>query len=166
MPFEEVTGDLFTLGLDAIGHGCNCQGVMGAGIAAEFRRRYPRMFRTYRDKCHAGQFMLGDFYAYIPAMSPPRMIYNLATQLTPGPVSSFSITATGRLDAIGSSVHDALEHARGYGLPSLGLPRVGCGLGGLDWPDVRKILAEAGEASPVRLVAVTLPAAHGTNPVP
>jgi O-acetyl-ADP-ribose deacetylase (regulator of RNase III) len=64
MAMTMVTGDLFELGLPAIGHGCNCVGSMGAGIAKEFRRRYPRMYQEYRQRCQRGQFGLGDIFPW------------------------------------------------------------------------------------------------------
>lgn len=51
MPVTEVVGDLFDIDLPAIGHGCNSRGSMGAGIAVQFRRRYPDMYREYKRRC-------------------------------------------------------------------------------------------------------------------
>lgn len=150
MAFEETTGDLFGLGLDAIGHGVNCRGVMGAGIALGFRRRWPAMYQEYRARCRRGEFRLGDFFAYLELDEPhPRVVYNLATQLNPGPNAD--------LLAIHVAVELALDHADGLGMATFGVPRIGAGLGGLYWPAVRDVLAEVAERSPVRLIAVTLP---------
>ena len=48
-----VTGDLFVnrFQAQALSHGCNCQGSMGAGIATGFRDRYPQMYAEYRIRC-------------------------------------------------------------------------------------------------------------------
>ncbi|HEU0129548.1 MAG TPA: macro domain-containing protein [Mycobacteriales bacterium] len=145
MAYTEVTGDLFALGLPAIGHGCNCAGVMVAGIAVEFRRRWPRMYDEYRRRCRAGKFRLGGCWAYDAG---DVVVYNLATQREPG--------AHATLGAIERSVATALADVAARGLPSLGLPRLGAGIGGLRWDDVREVLRAAGEAAPVELVAVTL----------
>lgn len=48
-------GDLFEV-QGNIGHGVNCSGVMGKGIALEFKRRYPEMFKSYRNLCLSGKF--------------------------------------------------------------------------------------------------------------
>lgn len=141
----EVEGDLFDLGLPAIGHGCNCSGVMGAGIAAEFRRRWPQMYQQYREMCLRHELTLGDLFVYESDVA----IYNLMTQPTSGP--------TANLGAIGKSVKAALQDCDEFGIPKLGLPRIGCGIGGLRWEDVRQVLDEAAEDSPVDLVLVTLP---------
>lgn len=146
MAFRMVTGDLFDLGLPALGHGCNCVGAMGAGIAVEFKRRYPRMYLEYRRRCQHGRFQLGDIFVW---EEPDLVIYNLATQPVPRPSAT--------LAAIDTSVRAALADAQQRGLPRLGVPRIGAGLGGLDWNDVKDVLADAGGGSPVELVAVSLP---------
>jgi O-acetyl-ADP-ribose deacetylase (regulator of RNase III) len=146
MTFTMVTGDLFQLGLPAVGHGCNCAGAMGAGIAVEFRRRFPDMYEEYRELCQKGDFQLGDIFVW---EAPDVVVYNLATQPIPRPSAT--------LDAIDTSVRAALSDAASRGLPRLGVPRIGAGLGGLKWVDVAEVLANAGEESPVELVAVSLP---------
>lgn len=146
MTFTMVTGDLFQLGLPAIGHGCNCVGAMGAGIAVEFRRRFPDMYEQYRELCAKGDFQLGDIFVW---EAPGVVVYNLATQPIPQPSAT--------LDAIDTSIRAALADAASRGLPRLGVPRIGAGLGGLTWVDVAEVLANAGEESPVELVAVSLP---------
>ena len=142
----EVTGDLFRLGLPAIGHGCNCAGAMGAGIAREFKRRLPRMYREYWRRCQAGRFRLGDVFVWA---ADGLVVYNLATQPLPRPPAS--------LDAIDTSVRAALGDAHQRGLTRLGVPRLGAGLGGLPWSDVRAVLDAAAVAAPVDLVVVSLP---------
>lgn len=55
MGIEERVGDLFdAVDVDALAHGCNCAGAMGAGIVVEFRRRWPAMFEESRRRCAAG----------------------------------------------------------------------------------------------------------------
>jgi O-acetyl-ADP-ribose deacetylase (regulator of RNase III) len=144
--FTEVTGDLFELDLPAIGHGCNCAGAMGAGIAGEFKRRFPRMYREYWRRCQAGRFRLGEIFVW---PTDDVVVYNLATQLLPRPPAV--------LDAIDRSVRAALDDARRRGVIRLGVPRLGSGLGELAWPEVATVLEAAGEASRVELVVVSLP---------
>jgi O-acetyl-ADP-ribose deacetylase (regulator of RNase III) len=141
-----VTGDVFELGLPAVGHGCNCAGAMGAGIAKEFKRRYPEMYREYRKRCQGGQFRLGDIFVW---QTDGLVIYNLAIQPVPRPSAT--------LDAIDSSARAALADAEQRELPRLGLPRIGAGLGGLAWPDVAVVLEAAAADCSVDLVVVSLP---------
>ena len=55
-----VTGDLFASSAQTLVNTVNCKGVMGAGIAKEFRRRWPRMFKVYRDACRRGDVQIGS----------------------------------------------------------------------------------------------------------
>jgi O-acetyl-ADP-ribose deacetylase (regulator of RNase III) len=150
MAFTLVTGDLFDLGLPAIGHGCNCAGAMGAGIAVEFKRRFPAMYQEYRRRCRQGSFRLGDIFVW--DREPDLVVYNLATQSVPRPSAT--------LEAIDTSIRAALTDAARRGLPRLAVPRIGAGLGGLAWPDVAAVLRQAGDHSTVELTAVSLPAVN------
>lgn len=150
MAFTMVTGDLFDLGLPAIGHGCNCAGSMGAGIAAEFKRRFPAMYQEYRRRCRQGNFQLGDIFVW--DQEPDLVVYNLATQPVPRPSAT--------LQAIDTSIRAALADAEQRGLSRLAAPRIGAGLGGLAWPDVAAVLRPAGEDSTVELIAVSVPTAN------
>jgi O-acetyl-ADP-ribose deacetylase (regulator of RNase III) len=150
--FTETTGDLFALDVDAIGHGCCMRGVMGAGIAKEFSSRWPEMFYAYKALCRSGDFSLGSYMRYEVPVDPqtsPRLefVYNLCTQVASG--------ADARLDAIDAAVRSALVDAAERRIWSLALPQIGCGIGGLQWPDVRTVLAAAADGSPVELIAVT-----------
>jgi O-acetyl-ADP-ribose deacetylase (regulator of RNase III) len=148
MAFTMVTGDLFDLGLPAIGHGCNCAGAMGAGIAVEFKRRFPDMYQEYRRRCRQGSFRLGDVFVW--DREPDLVVYNLATQPVPRPSAT--------LTAIDTAVRAALADAEERDVVALGVPRVGAGLGGLAWPEVAEVLRRAGEDSTVELIAVSQPA--------
>ncbi|MCI2237057.1 macro domain-containing protein [Paenibacillus sp. TRM 82003] len=147
MPTIRTTGDLFDLGLPALAHGCNCRGSMAGGIALEFQARWPEMAEAYRRRCLAGEFQLGDV---MPWETPEGLVvYNLGTQVETG--------ADARLSAIDIAVRGALLDAERRGLAQVGVPRIGAGIGGLEWADVRAVLEQAGEDSPVELVVVTRP---------
>lgn len=140
-----IAGDLFEVGLSALGHGCNCRGSMAGGIAAQFRHRYPVMHGEYQRRCRAGLFVLGDAWAWT---APDGMVvYGLATQDRPGRHAD--------LAAVRSSVTAMLVDAERRGLVAVGVPRLGAGIGGLSWPVVERTLDEVVADSPVRLVVVT-----------
>jgi O-acetyl-ADP-ribose deacetylase (regulator of RNase III) len=79
MPLQFITGDLFAnrFKAQALAHGCNCQGSMGAGIATGFRGRYPDMFVEYRRRCKAEprEFNLGDAFLWKSPDKP--WVFNL-----------------------------------------------------------------------------------------
>lgn len=144
MPVRHLEGDLFQLGLPALAHGCNCAGSMAGGIARAFRARDEAMYREYRRQCRHGEFRLGGFLRW--TLDDRTVVYNLATQQQPG--------ADARLGAIATSVAAMLADAEQHGLPEVGVPHLGAGIGGLLWPDVRQVLEEAGQASSVLLTVV------------
>ncbi len=119
---------------------------MGAGIALQFKRRYPDMYQEYRRRCAEDTFQLGNIFVW---QAGGTVIYNLATQPRPGPSAT--------LDAIRLSVSAALSDASHRNLTRLGIPRVGAGLGGLAWAEVRGMLEDGANASSIELVVVTLP---------
>jgi O-acetyl-ADP-ribose deacetylase (regulator of RNase III) len=130
VPIEFIKGDLFcNEELDGLAHGCNCAGVMGKGIAKEFRRRWPRMFEEYRRLCLAGEFTLGDVFVW---KDSKPIILNLATQ------ESWKKRAD--LRAVERAINRMMIIALELGLRSVGLPRIGAGLGGLPWSSVRMLL--------------------------
>jgi O-acetyl-ADP-ribose deacetylase (regulator of RNase III) len=150
MSFQEKLGDLFGLGLPALAHGCNCQGLMGAGVANQFRVRWPGMFEEYARLCKEGEFVLGAAMDWPTNMWAPEVIYNLATQTYPGPDAS--------IIAIENSVKVALRNCEFRGVTALGVPHIGCGIGGLEWEDVRPVLRGCARSNPaVDLIAVTPP---------
>lgn len=130
MTIERRTGDLFTTHAPAIGHGVNTTGVMGAGIAKEFRQRFPNMFTAYQQRCRNGALRPGDTYTY-PA-GHGRFVLNLATQDRPG--------KRARLPWVATAVQSGFEQLATLGVDWLALPRIGCGIGGLHWGDVEPIL--------------------------
>ena len=151
---REVEGNLLSIAGrgEAFGHGCNCEGVMG-GLAAKVEDRWPSMAAEYRASCRSGTFILGGVLPWLDEETGV-WIYNLATQQHPGPDA--------RLDAIASSVRAAIDHARANGVRTIYLPRIGSGIGGLEWTDVRATLEtldrDADEVEPdVELVVVSLP---------
>lgn len=142
MPTTFQKGDIFhTEGLRAYAHGCNSAGIMDAGIAVAFKKRWPRMFDAYHECCEAKSFHLGDVLAYGEG---DDVIYCLAIQET--------ATKKANLPALTKSLKTMAELAATAGIERIGLPRIGTGQGGLDWPRVKKILSEAGKETTVTLV--------------
>jgi len=142
MPATFLSGDLFHHpGLPALAHGCNCAGAMGRGIAVEFRRRYPRMFAAYRERCSEGRFGLGDVFPWTEA---GITVFNLGTQ------QHWKTRA--ELPAVERALRELVRQAEAAGLPRVGLPRIGAGLGGLDWAEVRGLLERVGAGTAVELV--------------
>lgn len=146
-------GDLFDCirrdQLDAIGHGVNCKGVMGAGIATEFKRIWPEMFDTYKDLCEKG-VKPGACLAWKDDHTG-LVIYNCFTQNLPGSNASYY--------AVTQSVHGMLSDAVDRGLSRIGIPRIASGIGGLDQRTVEGCLRVLSWTTPVELIIYDLPEA-------
>lgn len=142
MSITFVEGDLFTYpNIDALAHGCNCAGAMGKGIALEFKKRFPRMYETYRNRCLSGQFNLGDVFVWT---EDSIVIFDLGTQ------RSWRSKAT--IPAITESVQKMLLIGQKMGIRRIGIPRIGAGLGGLEWDDVKQILTQIANKFDIELV--------------
>jgi O-acetyl-ADP-ribose deacetylase (regulator of RNase III) len=141
----EKTGNIFDTTADAIGHGVNCRGVMGAGIARQFREKYPDMYKQYRLQC--------DMFLLEPGGCMPwltddhKIILNLASQNEPG--------ADARIDWLAGAVEDAVHALHDVGYKILALPQIGCGIGGLQWSDVLPALEDAAKLTSVDIEAWT-----------
>ncbi|MBD5370127.1 MAG: macro domain-containing protein [Bacteroides sp.] len=131
-------GNIFSIeGVSNYAHGCNCAGAMGKGIALEFKRRFPEMYREYRKRCLRKEFRPGDVFGYCYG---DGYVYNLATQLRMGPHAT--------LDNIRNSIRLMLEMANENEVRDIALPAIGAGIGGLNWADVKKVIVEEAGAYP------------------
>ena len=130
---KEVKGNLFESGIQAICHGCNTVGAMGAGIALQFAKRYPKMVVEYQRLCRMGHFTTGSCYVY-QSPSDDRIIGNLGSQKMPG--------ADATVENIELSLEEFILSLKEMGMKELGMPKIGCGIGGLDWETEVKPVVE------------------------
>src|ERR1017187_6326366 len=79
MPVIVAKGNLFECNTDAITNTINCRGVMGAGIAKEFKKRYPEMFVEYAKLCRKGQIHVGEVWVWRDS-GHPEFIVNFPTK--------------------------------------------------------------------------------------
>lgn len=126
-------GDLFSSDLP-LGQGVNTHGVMGSGIAVEFRRRFPLMYEDYREACLSGILEPGSFHRFV---EKGTTIYNISSQKSPG--------ANATLDYLDLGLRDALDEIQDRDERGIALPRIGCGIGGLNWDDVLPLISDAAE---------------------
>lgn len=142
---EIIQGDLLGVGAPkAIAHGCNAQGVMGAGIAAQIRARFPQCFETYRKRCQHGTYVLGDVEHWSGSQDGEKYdVFNCCTQVKPG--------RDARIVAIETALCRTLSIAREHGIAVLGMPKIGCGLGGLNWNVVLPVLQRIAADTPVQI---------------
>lgn len=139
MAIKYISGDLFTnrFKAQAFAHGCNCQGSMGAGIATEFKQRYPDMYEEYRRRCKADprEFNLGDSFLWKSANHHQPWVFNLGTQ-----EQYWRGRAT--YEAIETALTNMRVQADNEGIESIAIPRIGVGYGGLSWKKVKAIVEQ------------------------
>jgi O-acetyl-ADP-ribose deacetylase (regulator of RNase III) len=135
MTVEFVSGDLFANAHDAeaLAHGCNCAGSMGAGIAVGFRDRYPAMYEHYRAMCKADPRQLNPGDCWLWKADEAPWVFNLATQ-----EGYWRCRAT--YEAVEAALASMRDQADREGITRIAMPRIGAGLGGLSWKKVRAII--------------------------
>lgn len=118
------TGDLFKSEAQTLTNTVNTVGVMGKGIALEFKRRFPQMFEDYLRRCERGEVALGKPYLFKETMFE-QWVLNFPTKKGWRTRSSLS--------AIQDGLAYLREHIHEWGITSLAVPPLGCGYGGLEW---------------------------------
>lgn len=133
---RETTGDLLSAPADAIVNTVNTVGVMGRGIALQFKKRFPENFKAYERACKAGEVQLGSVHIFETGamLEQPRWIINFPTK---GHWKSRS-----RIEDIASGLDDLVEKIASLQIRSIAIPPLGCGLGGLEWADVRPLIEQ------------------------
>ncbi len=123
--------DIFRSDADAIVNTVNCVGVMGGGLAAQFRQRYPYMNDAYQRLCARGEMKIGRMWSYHDGHEG-RWLINFPTKDDWRNPSELSYITLG--------LKDLRRVIADLGLKSIAIPPLGCGLGGLDWADVEPMI--------------------------
>jgi O-acetyl-ADP-ribose deacetylase (regulator of RNase III) len=133
---REAEGNLLRADVDALVNTVNTVGVMGKGIALQFKRAYPEMFAAYERAAKAGDLEIGRMHVWeTGALDGPRVIINVPTKR--------HWRAPSRLADIDAGLVDLLRVIREHGIRSIALPPLGCGNGGLDWSLIAPRIWEA-----------------------
>jgi O-acetyl-ADP-ribose deacetylase (regulator of RNase III) len=128
-----VTKDITTVRKGIVAHGVNCQHAMGSGVAKAIKEKWPAVYEQFM-KAPKGKKMLG--VASIVTIRDTLYIANLYTQNMYG----YGGGKYASVEAVRQSLSDVIILADYYSLP-LFIPKIGCGLGGLDWDkEVKPVL--------------------------
>ncbi|MBP0017594.1 MAG: macro domain-containing protein [Cyanobacteria bacterium SBLK] len=129
-------GNLLEEKTEALTNTINCVGVMGKGIALQFKRAYPENFRAYKKACDAKQVQPGRMFVFATeTLFNPRYIINFPTKNHWRGKSKLTDIKTG-LNAL---VAEICKHD----IKSIAIPPLGCGNGGLDWEQVKPAIVNA-----------------------
>jgi O-acetyl-ADP-ribose deacetylase (regulator of RNase III) len=146
---EYGSGDLLAADVDALVNTVNCVGVMGKGLALQFKRQYPDNYQQYRSACERNEVRLGQmFVVELDAMAGPQYIVNFPTK--------DHWKSKSRLEDIESGLRDLVRAIDECGITSIAIPPLGAGNGGLAWKDVEPLIVHAlGELPDVKVVLYT-----------
>jgi O-acetyl-ADP-ribose deacetylase (regulator of RNase III) len=126
---ENTSGDILEADAEALVNTVNCVGVMGRGIALQFKHAYPENFRAYAKACAAGEVRPGAMFIFPTGlMVNPRYVINFPTKR--------HWKGKSRMADIDAGLGALIEGVRRLGVKSIAIPPLGCGNGGLDWAEV------------------------------
>ncbi|MGH7145381.1 MAG: type II toxin-antitoxin system antitoxin DNA ADP-ribosyl glycohydrolase DarG [Planctomycetota bacterium] len=133
---EYKAGDILREETEAIVNTVNCVGIMGRGIALQFKNAYPANFKAYEAACKRGEVQPGRMFVFPTGqLTNPRLIVNFPTKR--------HWKGNSRIEDIDSGLHALIEVLREHAIKSIAIPPLGCGLGGLDWLVVRQHIERA-----------------------
>ena len=151
---EWTHGDILKAEVEALVNPVNCIGVMGKGLALQFKLAFPENFEAYRKVCEAHTLEPGR-HQFIHKLREPRgtvrWIINFPTKRHWRDRSKLGEIQDG-LRALGSFQEEHVEN----GWKSIAIPAIGCGLGGLKWADVRPMVESYLGGGKVRVVVYEL----------
>jgi O-acetyl-ADP-ribose deacetylase (regulator of RNase III) len=140
-------GDILRADAEAIINTVNCVGVMGRGIALQFKKAWPNNFNAYALACKNKDVQPGRMFIFETGqLANPRYIINFPTKR--------HWRAASRIEDIESGLVALVDDIQRLGIKSVAIPPLGAGLGGLDWAIVREKIEEA--MQPLRDVDVFL----------
>ena len=126
-----VKGFFFDSEAQTLVNTVNCRGVMGKGVALEFKIRFPDMYEDYREKCKLLKIEPGKVYLH---KGTTPWVLNFPTK---DHWKSYS-----NINNIKLGLQDLVQNYKGWGITSLAMPALGCGHGGLDWDKVKPLIKE------------------------
>lgn len=126
-----IKGNLLDSKCDLLVNTVNCVGIMGKGIALDFKRKFPLMYRQYRQDCINGLYNAGDIVEY--PLNDCRIIINFATKK--------SWTGSSNIDWIEIGLTKLYNLLNGTSY-SIAIPALGCNNGKLNWDIVRNLIYE------------------------
>jgi O-acetyl-ADP-ribose deacetylase (regulator of RNase III) len=133
---EYRSGDILDSEAEALVNTVNCVGVMGRGIALQFKNAFPANFKAYAAACRREEVQPGRMFVFETGhLTPPRYIINFPTKR--------HWRGKSRIEDIDAGLEALVAEIRTRHIRSIALPPLGSGLGGLDWGAQVRPLIEA-----------------------
>lgn len=172
----DTTGSIFDSTSQALVNPVNCEGVSGAGLAKEFRSRYPRANYSYQSACKLGGLKPGRITYGIERIRTPEFDKPLdELETNSDPIfwqpstrqvhivyfpTKIKWREPSKIEYIAIGLPALIEFIKLENIQSIAIPALGCGLGGLDWADVRPMIVTAFEKLPEMRVELYGPKAR------
>ena len=152
MAIEIAKGDLLEQRVDAIVNTVNTVGVMGKGIALQFRRKWPANYKAYEQACKRNEVVPGKMFIFDNGgLIEPKYIVNFPTKR--------HWRQPSRLSDIKCGLEDLITQIKALNIKSIAIPPLGCGNGGLDWSEVKPLIEASFKDLPDVKVKLFAPAA-------
>jgi len=143
---ELASGDILKSDVEVLVNTVNCVGVMGRGIALQFRKAFPGNYKDYKAACDRKEVRPGKMFVHdLGRLTNPRYVINFPTKR--------HWKGNSRIEDIESGLDDLVEVIREKQIRSIAIPPLGSGLGGLNWGEVRsRIEASLEQFEDVRIL--------------
>ncbi|MGA9407007.1 MAG: macro domain-containing protein [Bacteroidota bacterium] len=152
-------GNLLDADVEALVNTVNTVGVMGKGIALQFRGTFPKNYKAYSKAAKEGKLSLGKMFVFeSKELNGPKFIINFPTK------SHWKYKS--RLEDIKTGLFDLIGVIRQHHIRSVAVPALGCGNGGLRWDDVRPLIEQVSLSLPDVEFLVYPPASDATKNMP
>jgi O-acetyl-ADP-ribose deacetylase (regulator of RNase III) len=133
---ELKQGNLLEEDAEALVNAINCVGVMGKGIALQFKQAFPENFQQYKQACDAKEVQPGRMFT-VPTgkLFNPKYIINFPTKR--------HWREKSKIEDIQTGLNALVAEVQRLGITSIAIPALGCGNGGLDWIEVKPLIESA-----------------------
>lgn len=135
-----IKGDIFSSPAKILVNTVNAVGVMGKGVALEFKKRYPEMFQEYRRLCEEKRLSIGTLMVWRKSDKWVMLFPTKKHWRYPS-----------KIEYIEAGLKKFAENWDKLGVDSIAFPRLGCGNGGLDWEEVRPMMKRYLEKIPMNI---------------
>lgn len=138
---ELTRGDILRADAEALVNTVNCVGVMGRGIALQFRKAFPGNFKAYKSACDKKELHPGMMFVYdLNHFQNPRYVVNFPTKR--------HWKGKAKIEDIESGLEALIKEVAKLNIRSIAVPPLGCGLGGLSWNQIKSMIQRAFDALP------------------
>ncbi len=142
---EHKSGNLLDSQAEALVNTVNTVGVMGKGIALQFKQAFPDNFRAYETACRRNEICLGKMFLYrTNTLHFPHLIINFPTKR--------HWKGKSKIQDIVSGLTDLVRVIQSENIRSIAIPPLGCGNGGLHWRDVKPLIERTFQELPVQVM--------------